>query len=193
MFRFTVLAFLLLCRTPLAQSENAEVVCQDLLEEYTICLLNAPDNEVSSDDYYIDEAACSECFFKYNFFEAYDATNCDDATTEICTFFNKCLQECSPKNTVCSEEVTAYYTCAFGSTYAPENCMVTCDGMVGGADSGSDDSTISSGDGEGGGNNGGDNDVDEQKDSTSAGSTVNTVLSMTASASTLLVVAGLLL
>ena len=187
MFRFTVFAILLLSTVSPVQSENTDV-CQDLLEEYTICILNAPDNAVNGDDYFIDENACTECFINNDFFEQYDATSCDDATTEICTFFNMCLQECFPKNKVCSEEITAYYTCAFASTYAPESCMVTCEGMVGGGGDGSDDSAISSGDGEG--SKSGDKDVDEQNDSTSAGSTINT---LSTSAAALLVVASLLI
>lgn len=100
------------------------------------------------------------------------------------------FQECFPKNTICSEEINAYYTCAFASTYAPARCMVTCYGMVDGVDNGSDDSTSSRGYGEG--SKGGDKDVNEQKDSTSAGSTTTTLVVLSVSASTLLV-AGLLL
>lgn len=189
MFRLTIIAILSLCSITSIQSENTDI-CQDRLEEYTICLLNAPDNEFNTDDYAVDDAACTECFTRNNFFEQYDATNCDDATNEICTFFKMCLQECFPKNTVCFEEVSAYYTCAFGSVYAPESCMVTCEGIVGGDGTGSD-SPIDSGDSEG--NDGSDKNADDEKDSTSAGSATSTMVALSLSASTLLVVAGLLL
>jgi hypothetical protein len=189
MFRLTIIAILSLCSITSIQSENTDI-CQDRLEEYTICLLNAPDNEFNTDDYAVDDAACTECFTRNNFFEQYDATNCDDATNEICTFFKMCLQECFPKNTVCFEEVSAYYTCAFGSVYAPESCMVTCEGIVGGDGTGSDDSPIDSGDSEG--NDGSDKNADDEKDSTSAGSATSTMVALSLSASTLLVVAGLL-
>jgi hypothetical protein len=188
MFHFTLLATAIMSSMFLVQSQNSDI-CQSFLEEYTICLLNAPDNSVNGDDYYIDESACTECFTNNDFFEQYNADNCNDATTEICTFFNVCLQECVPKSTVCSEEITAYYTCAFASTYAPESCAVTCDGMVGGGASGSDDSPIDSGDGD----KDEDKDVDEQKDATSAGSTTSTVKALLLSGSILFVAAGLLL
>lgn len=190
MFRSTTFAIALLCSISLGQSQNTDV-CQGLLEEYTLCILNAPDNAVNGDDYYIDESACTECFLNNNFFEQYDATNCDDATTEICKFYMECLEECFPKNTICSEELSAYYTCEAAKNYAPESCMVTCEGTVGGVANGSDDSPIDSGDGED--NEVKDMDVDEQQDSTSAGSTTSAVVALSASASTLLVVAGLLL
>jgi hypothetical protein len=193
MFRFAIVAIMSMCSIASVMSENADV-CQDRLEEYTICLLHAPDSKFNTDDYAVDDAACIECFTRNNFFEQYDATNCDDATNEICTFFNMCLQECFPKSTLCSEEVTAFYTCEFGKVYAPESCMVTCDGF-GGVNNGSDDSTISSGNGEGndGGVTGGDKNADDKKDSTSAGSATSSMVALSVSASTLLVVAGLLL
>ena len=170
MLRFTTLAIVLLCSISSVQSQY----CQGLLEEYSNCIVNAPGTGVdSSVDDVLNDAACTECYTNNILFEENDPTSCDDATTELCTFFDMCLHECFPTNTICSEEVIAYYTCSFATTYAPESCTVTCD-----------DSNVGEG---------GDKDAEVQKDSTSAGSTTSALIALSVSASALLFVAGSIL
>ena len=175
-------AVLALCSISLVQSQTT--ACQDALQDYTICLLSAP--ETTTDDSIVDEAACYDCFAGTS---AFDATVCDDVKDEICSYFKTCLQKCFPQNAVCQEELASYYACEFGQTYAPENCAVTCDGMSIGGDggnNGSDDNALSSGDG-------GDNDAVDQKSSTSAGSSTTSMVTLSVSATTLIALATIVL
>ena len=149
------------------QSQNSQDVCQELLDEYTTCSINTPDME--------DQVACTKCITNYSRPEQYDPTSCDDVTIDICSFYIKQYFSYA----ICTEEIIAYYTCSLASTYAPENCTISCAEVL------DDDSN---GVGEGGNKT-----VDEQKNSTSAASTKSAVITMTVSASTLLVVAGALL
>ena len=212
MSRFTISTVVsLLWIVSLVESASTEV-CGDLLDKYTTCRLNTPNSETNeddiNDDYILDDTACTECIAQNNLFEQYDRQSCDSATNEVCLFFNKCNDKCYPKYKVCSDEVTSYYVCIFGAVYAPESCVVTCEGFGGGAGGEGNGSgeTPNNGGGNGGGGSfespvgdggngkdksGGDNGAEDPKESTSAGAATTTAAALLVSASSLVIVTGL--
>jgi hypothetical protein len=188
MFRRTIFSlFLISSLSVLGQNITFDGVCNEALEKFTICLF---ESDYTGDTGTVDDVACTQCFADKNFFQQFDATSCTEANKEICSFFAECSDVCFPEVNVCTEEVQAYYTCYFGLLFAPENCLVQCDGQgTGGGSEG--------GNGSGGGDVKSDEDAvngngDSKSDSTSDSST-SKMIKLSITGSTILLLAGLLL
>jgi hypothetical protein len=128
MFRFALLQFVLFLPFITSQTDGVNT-CIALLNATYDCYAKN-DNVTEAPN--TDTSACTTCFANNNFFNVYDVTkaSCSNAKSEICEFLGKCRNDCFPTVSVCQDEYDAYVECAFGIVYAPDGCLVQCDGTT---------------------------------------------------------------
>jgi hypothetical protein len=127
MFRFAIVTLLVLF-LPFISSQSGDFSsCLEILSNVSECFTL---NNITTQEPNADTSSCIACFTNKNFFENYDQTkaSCSTAKSEICGFLDKCQDACFPTVNGCQDEYDAYYECIFGISYAPDGCLVQCDG-----------------------------------------------------------------
>ena len=143
MVRFAILVLFV----PFTAAQSGDyTTCNEISATLTECLVNTNATAI------IDPASattttCIECLTGENFFTNFDGTkaSCSTAKSEICGFLNDCQDGCLPKLNVCQEEYDAYNECYLGLAYAPDGCLVQCDGTTSDGDSNTDGGANNSG------------------------------------------------
>ena len=110
------------------QSEDF-TTCIEILTNSSECFDN---NNVTVEYQNTDTTKCFACFAGKNFFNDYDQStvSCAEAKSDICGFLNQCQDACYPSVNVCQKEFDDYYSCFYGVSYAPDGCLVQCDGTT---------------------------------------------------------------
>jgi hypothetical protein len=149
--QITIATLLSLCSLTLAQS-NDLTPCYDLLTTFSTCESNNPSSQGSVAE--TNQEACTACLLKQNFFTVYSPdSSCDEVKSEICNFLNICNGDCFPNYGDCQQEYNNYSSCIYGAIYAPENCVVQCDGSSGGGSGSGSNNINTTNKGSGGGLN----------------------------------------
>lgn len=126
MLRFAI--FMLFIPFNSVRSEDFNT-CIEILTNSSECFDN---NNVTAEYQNTDTAKCIACFATKNFFDGYDQStvSCDEAKSDICGFLNQCQDACYPSVNVCQMELDNYLSCVYGVSYAPDGCVVQCDGTT---------------------------------------------------------------
>lgn len=133
---------LLFCIPLIAAQSSESDVCSSVLTKVAECFVNSNTTTSLPNS---DASSCKGCFTNHNFFDNYDQSKatCNSANSDICEYLNKCHDDCFPTTEVCQEEYDNYFTCVFGVDYAPDGCLVQCNGTT--TDSSASKNDISNG------------------------------------------------
>ena len=153
--------------------------CIEVLANSTECF---DSNGVTVDYQNTDTTKCIACFASKIFLDGYDQStvSCAEAKSDICGFLNQCQDACYPSVNVCQKEFDDYNSCFYGVFYAPDGCLVQCDGTTSDgitSDGSNNGGTINDGSNEDGSNDDGSNnevsDDDEDDESNTNGGTAS--------------------